>query len=456
MPLMIYRAVKFAVTQSVSFTALLWCFSAAARAQSVPTPRVPGTVVFQSMNDPWPAARERWLDIDNNPYNAWLTSGIPNGQYSYATARVTLTFDRAPALPYFVGRLRASGLKPPRGSRGWGTRGDELSNERIGYAGRWWCDSQHAAQTNFDDAHFVNFYKNAAPGREHNIYGYQFMGDFITDARGNADLPISGRYAYHITWAGWQSGLRDVLFGTFPVQGAVQTGGFYGYGASAPSGSVTLYYEYEAGRPNPVTLPNGLYKTRFVLTEEAFHASTTLGGVWKSVLATEDYNAQGQSNSDADNDVTFTIGAHAPQNTGLTPLAAVTPPAKARFFTTTYRDQDNDLLYVYFMAGESPTSGLQCLYNAASNKLFLRDDANQKWLGGFAPGSANTVGNSRGRLHGTGTTVTRNGNDIIVRWQLSPRALWAGTTQPTSLTSRDQTALQSPRNVLGTWTISAS
>ncbi len=187
--------------------------------------RLPNTVNFAPMNDPWPLARERWLDINNNPFEAWLTNGQPNGGHSYNNAQVNLTFDRAPNTPYFVGHIRASGLKPnfsyqlkligkpERGTRGWGASGDDLSNERIGMAGRWWCDSQHAAQTNFDDAHYYRYYKYAPPGHEHNIYGYHYMGEFVTDGKGNADIAyfrpvfvshhlglVAKRYPRHAVW----------------------------------------------------------------------------------------------------------------------------------------------------------------------------------------------------------------------------------------------------------------
>lgn len=307
------------------------------------TMAVPVSVGLNSYNDPWPSAQERWMDISNAQYGDWLTNGSPNGKYSYRTnPQVLLTYDRRPAQPYFIGHIDATGLKPNfayqlkllgkpvYGTRGMGTatsyidfngathtvgttpvNGDDWANEKVGYAGRWWDDNNQFAGTNLNDSYYLNYYRNPVSGGNtdvHTIYGYHFMGSFITDARGEAHIDFDGQYSYHIDWASWQSGIRDVLHGTYAVEGALNNGSYYGYGATAPSTEVTLWYEYEAARANPVRLPQGAYHCRFLLTEESFHSSG-LGGYWKSVLATEDFDSQGRPDTDASNDVVFTIGS---------------------------------------------------------------------------------------------------------------------------------------------------
>jgi hypothetical protein len=414
--------------------------------------RLPNTVSFAPMNDPWPLARDRWLDINNNQYKAWLTNGQPNGGFSYGNAQVQLTFDRAPGVPYFVGHIHASNLKPnfsyqlkllgkpERGTRGWGSMGDDLSNERIGLAGRWWCDSSHASQTNFDDAHYYGYYKYAPAGREHNIYGYQYMGEFITDGEGKADVDITGQYSYHIEWASWQSGNKDTLFGTFPVKGAaLPGGGFYGYGSTAPNDSVTMYYEYESGRPNPVKLPTGAYKCRFVLTEETFHNTTFLGGYWKGVLATEDYDAQGHADTNPANDVNFTIGANAPILTDVTPTFTASAAQGTQTFTAVYRDPDGDLRNVYLKVGDG-ANGLNCLYALNTNKLFAPTGSGA-WQGGVAPGTAVELTTTSGSLLCSATKVTTVNGGVQVEWSIKAAAQWDGTTQAISTYATDSVGL---------------
>lgn len=428
--------------------------------------RVPQTVSFAPMQDPWPSARERWLDINNNPYNAWLTNGQPNGTFSYGNAQVQLTFDRAPGVPYFVGRIRARGLKPnfsyqlkllgkpQRGTRGWGALGDDLSNERIGLAGRWWCDSSHASQTNFDDAHYYRYYKYAPPGSEHNIYGYHYMGEFVTDALGNADVAFSGQYSYHITWASWQGGIRDTLFGTFPVQGgALPDGSFYGYGSNILQDNVTLYYEYEAARTNPVQLPKGTYKARFVLTEETFHNTSFLGGYWKGVLATEDV-MPGQPDTAATNDIYFVIGANAPQLSAITPTFATDGPQSTRTFSTTYRDPDNDLHSVQLKIGNGANS-LTCLYSLLSRKLFVRSGSGA-WQGGAAPGSAMELNTPAGKLLCAATQVSAISGGVQVLWRIQASAVWNNTTQPLATYATDATGLFAGWNKSAWWKLGAN
>ncbi len=443
---------------SLRLFAVICCFSSLVQAQM----RLPDTASFAPANDPWPLARERWLDINNNPFNAWLTNGQPNGGFSYGNAQVQLTFDGAPAVPYFVGHIRASGLKPnfsyqlklvgkpERGTRGWGTLGDDLSNERIGKAGRWWCDSSHASQTNFDDAHFYRYYKYAPPGREHNIYGYHYMGEFVTDGKGNADVDISGQYSYHITWASWQNGIRDTLFGTFPVRGgALSDGSFYGYGSSAPNDRVTLYYEYEASRPKEVILPSGNYKCRFVLTEETFHNTSYLGGYWKGVLATEDYDAQGRPTSNPANAVNFTIGAHSPILSDITPTFTASPAQSARTFTAVYRDADNDLRDVFLKIGNGPDS-LICHYALWSNKLFVRSGSGT-WQGGVVPGADVRLNTSSGTLLCKTTTVTKITGGLRVVWSLQAASQWTNTTQPLASYAQDFVGLKVGWNDSAFW-----
>jgi len=328
-------------THRDAFRVLTFCSVALAATTPAPaawaqmqSPSQPLT--FEAHADPWPSARPRFFDIRNNAFNGFLTQGQ---EFSYENVystnasgapvwntQVTLTYDKTPATPYFVGRIEARGLKPnfayqikllgkpQKGRLNWGTHGDEVGNERIGYAGRWWCDTNHSTATNFDDSHFVNAYKNAAPGTEHSMYGYLFSGVFVTNSRGDASIDISGRNSYHITWQSWQNGRKDVLAGTWNVQSWLRDSSslspYYGYGSSAiTTAPVTLYYEYETGRPQPVSLAAGTYNCRMVLTEESFHNdknTTPNGGYWQGVLSTEEVG-----DDSPENDIVFTVSAPA-------------------------------------------------------------------------------------------------------------------------------------------------
>ncbi len=330
--------------------------SQAAIGQTIPRAAAPSptvnaataqSVTFIPLQDPWAPSKQRWYDISNDSekrFDAFLDGTQEFNYNSVYTGteqitQVTLTFDTAPSVPYFVGHIEARGLKPNfayqlklvgkpvKGTRGWGAYGDDLANERLGYAGRWWCDSYHSTTTNFDDSHYVNYYKNAPENGNpvHDIYGYLYAGVFVTNSKGDASMDFTGKNSYHITWAEWQSGTKNVeeSLSPFQVAGNMLSSAptiYYGYGSAAPLTSTRLYYEYEGnGRPKDnVILAPGTYKARFVLTEESFHNSSgnAEGGYWKTVLGSEEYARDGIGTLSPDtsesNDISFTIAARPP------------------------------------------------------------------------------------------------------------------------------------------------
>ena len=330
-------------------------------------------IAFVVYRDPWPAGRKRFWDMSNDPkrqFNDWLTKTtpkVPSGAFRYGgNPTVTLTYDTAPLVPFFVGHIDAIGLKPNfcyqlklagkpvYGSRGMGlgtsyvdlngathavngtdgtptpVNGDDWANEQIGYAGRWWDETNQSGGTNNADYIYTDNYKTPVSsgdlGSVHTVYGYHFLGSFVTNSKGKAHVDFNGKWSYHIDWASWQGGNQDRFHGRFPIQGWLINSSptrYYGYGAQAPVTSVELWYEYEASRQNPdgtpksVRLKPGTYHCRFLLTEETFHnypdgGDSELGGYWKTVMATEDfaYNANYKligPDTNAANDVVFTI-----------------------------------------------------------------------------------------------------------------------------------------------------
>jgi hypothetical protein len=248
------------------------------------------------------------MDIDDNAYSTAFTQS-----FSYANAQVTVTYQTDPANGYFVGHIEGSGLKPNfayqlklagkpvNGSRGWGSYGDDRSNEAIGRAARWWNDTN---QSNCTDSDFSRLYDNAPANKRQTIYGYQFLGDVVTDAGGNVSANFDGSRALHITWQDKQNQHRDVNAGTFTI--GSQTAPYYGYGQPMPLKDIKLWYEWQSGRSHTVRLQSGTYNVRFLITEESFHSAFTLGGLWHTVLANEDFSG-GQPDTNPANDIRFTI-----------------------------------------------------------------------------------------------------------------------------------------------------
>ena len=289
------------------------------------------TIALRTYADPWAAATPRERDIANTLYAGDFAP------FDYARADVRLSYNHEQKNAYFSGHISARGLKPNfayqlklagkpiGGNRGTGTttsyiktsssapgatpiiqlvndkngnptpvNGDDWSNQQLGYAGRWWDDTR-APSTNLNDAYFAENYP------AHTIYGYVFMGDFVTDSNGNAEADISAAHSYHITWQDAQSNAtKDVVAGTFDVKSAPP---FYGYKRAINAQKVKLWYEYEKDRAHDVKLAPGTYHCRLLVTEEAFHTEGgDKGGVWQTVLASEN------NDENPANDLIFTIG----------------------------------------------------------------------------------------------------------------------------------------------------
>lgn len=269
------------------------------------------SVTLVPFNDPTPIARQRFRDIADRPYSPAFTAS-----FRYTDSQVILTYRTAPERPYFMGHIEARGLKPnfsyqlkiagkPKdGNRGWGEMGDDRANEALGRATRWWNDS---TQHNCTDRDFYADYENLEPENRQTIYGYDYMGEFVTDAHGNASLDFNGAYAYHVAWQDKQSGDKDHFFGDFEI--ASSKAPFYGYGQLMPMQRVRLWYEWENDRAHKVRLPAGTYNCRFLLTEETFHSvdPEAGGGTWPTVLASEDFDSDGKPDNDPTNDIVFTI-----------------------------------------------------------------------------------------------------------------------------------------------------
>lgn len=420
-----------------------------AQAQPVPPAGSP-SVTLTSYADTWYASQPRWWDIASyrasstnyyNQYNAWsytgdATNGYSSPNFDYATAgtpggpTVTVTYDRAPNVPYFVGRIVASNLKPNfayqmklvgkpvYGARGAGPfvkknaggavvavpdgGGEDWANAKIGHIGRWWNDSNASGNTNaVTDSVYASTYPTDT------IYGYIFMGNFVTGPDGKADVYFTGNSNYHITFQNWQSGgdVRMVQNGLpaqqtdasgfkyFSIAGSPPTGPSYAYGPLQPSSNqaqengyknVYLWYQYEssmtAGRPQNVVLPPGHYNCRLMLTEESFHnnygaTNSAYGGKWESVLINEDfakgsdgntiYDANGNAIPDVvtSNDIVFDIKDSsgnliappvAPTNMGAT-LNTATPGAPRAELSWSHSALPN--ANYYFKIKRSTTTG---------------------------------------------------------------------------------------------------
>ncbi|RYG68105.1 hypothetical protein EON80_12335 [bacterium] len=152
----------------------------------------------------------------------------------------------------------------------------------------------------------------------------------------------------------------------------------------------------------------------------------------------------------------ISIGNATPQNVGVSSGLGTSQAGIARDFTATYLDTNGaadiaecDLLIAPALQTAGTLTG-----RYYGGKLYLVSDNGQTVLGGYAPGSAKLITNSQGTLDCSKTTVTVNGNAIIIHWNFTPSAKFVGTKKVYALVI-DKQAAQDGWDASGDWTVTS-
>jgi len=234
----------------------------------------------------WPDTPYRWMDIADHLYS-------PNYQrnFDYTKPNVSLTY--ADTSNTFSGTLTATGLKPNfayqmklvgKPEIDWGIDGDDISNEQIGYAGRWWRKQPDPpGNTNDDD------YDTYKGDLGYIFEGYLLFDFFVTNEQGAATVDFAADSSLHVLWKTTQRTreLNDTapVSTTFTASHSINS---TAYDITYGTYTVGIYGQWEDTRalPGELVLPNGEYNCQFILTEESFHQSG-LGGYWASAMGYE-------------------------------------------------------------------------------------------------------------------------------------------------------------------------
>ncbi len=142
----------------------------------------------------------------------------------------------------------------------------------------------------------------------------------------------------------------------------------------------------------------------------------------------------------------------------VTPSSGTGQVGASQAFTAAYSDPDGwqDLATVNFLVN-TQASGANCLsavYNQNTNLLYIRNDAGTAWLGGYAPGSANTIQNSYASLDCSQTSVSGNGNTLTVNWKVTFKSPFTGAKN-TYLLATDDGSSSTGVIQKGVWIINA-
>jgi len=249
----------------------------------------------------WDTANQRWRDAATTPYDAGEISS-----YDYASATVSFSHDDQGLA--IAGTINGSGLKPNfayqlklngKPSYFWGSEGDDLANERIGFAGRWWLNQVEKATGtvlggwNSNDAEYLAW---KAQGFTDGVYDYVYEGYLlfaylVTDQNGAVVQDVAIDSSFHVLWKTAQRtpGPNDSTptLHVFAIDGASDW-----YANSQPDEVRSIYAEWEPTRalPGELALPAGSYALRLFLTEESFHesAGSPPSGSWATVMTNDD------------------------------------------------------------------------------------------------------------------------------------------------------------------------
>jgi len=125
----------------------------------------------------------------------------------------------------------------------------------------------------------------------------------------------------------------------------------------------------------------------------------------------------------------FLLTPKPPQDISLLPNGGYFKTGMRYTFSSIYVDANVDTIsnaYLLITVGSARTNAAYVKYEPGSNLLWVRNDSDGAWIGGFAPGSDNVIENSACKLYCKETTVDSSGNVAVVKWRLEFKSLLAG------------------------------
>ena len=138
----------------------------------------------------------------------------------------------------------------------------------------------------------------------------------------------------------------------------------------------------------------------------------------------------------------YSISVAGPQLVSLSPSSGGMQTGQKYIITATYADTDgySCLNDCSVLIGNclNPFNEIYILYNQINGKLYLRNDKNSAWLGGYAPGKNITIENNNVVVYVADTQVTKSGNMVTVAWEIAVKPTYAGKTCNVYLYTNDK------------------
>ena len=144
---------------------------------------------------------------------------------------------------------------------------------------------------------------------------------------------------------------------------------------------------------------------------------------------------------------------HPPVIISLTPNSGTITANVKQTFAAVYSDSAKYTnlaeCYMIINATLSKINGVYVTYNANTNLLYLRNDANTSWGTGYALGSAKVLENSQCKLYCAETTKSGSGNNLTVNWKIEIKPSMAGKICKAWLYANDDEGMSSGWTLMG-------
>lgn len=142
----------------------------------------------------------------------------------------------------------------------------------------------------------------------------------------------------------------------------------------------------------------------------------------------------------------------------ITPSSGTIQVNTATNFATTCTDANgsSDIVYTYLLINSSITTvnGMYAYYNQNTNTIYMLNDAATSWVGGYTPGSSNTIENSYIKIDCSKTTVSGSGTTQTINWNITFKSPFTGTKNSYMYVS-DKSGAGNGWTQNGSWTISS-
>lgn len=188
-----------------------------------------------------------------------------------------------------------------------------------------------------------------------------------------------------------------------------------------------------------VTLVGGAGATTGVVTDSGDQMTYTVdvsgmtasGSVIAEITFGVCQDIAGNANDPAtftDNEVTWDMK---PLNVMMMPSSGTLLTEMPQIIRNQFVDPDGsaDMRICYTLISDASRSWVNAVYlqyNSATNRMYLRNDANTSWGVGYAPGSPMIIENSQAQIFVEDSTVTPSGNYLTIDWVVKLKPSMSG------------------------------